>query len=224
MQRSVSYGPSRIVYHLTRKRVKNINLRVTGGAVRVSAPNLVPVDTVDAFVRRKAAWILAAQQRQRQAAQPEPADMLRFLGNTVPITVSAGARGVALDAQRLHVTLPHPDDAAAVSRLLRQWQRRQCQILFARAVDECLPALAAQRVPRPQIKLRDMKSRWGSCLVHKGVVTFNTRLLGYPYSVIRYVAAHELCHFVHPDHSADFYELLAQVEPCHRALRAALRS
>lgn len=224
MQRSVLAGDTRLVYHLTRKRVKNINLRVTGAQVRVSAPKTVPAEAIDAFVLRKAGWILTALERQTRAAAPGPAGQVRILGRWVFVHTAAGPRGITQDEAGLHISLPHPDDDQAVQRLYQSWERRQCQALFARAVEDCLPALVSYGVARPGLRLRRMKSRWGSCQVRRGMITLNTRLLAYPYPVIRYVAAHELCHFVHPNHSRAFYALLEQLQPDYRALWEQLKS
>ena len=55
-----------ITYELTRKRVKNLNLRVgEGGAVRVSAPARTPLREIDRFVASHEAWIEQAQERVR---------------------------------------------------------------------------------------------------------------------------------------------------------------
>ncbi len=58
-----------------------------------------------------------------------------------------------------------------------------------------------------------MKSRWGSCLPGKGIITLNKRLLEAPRGCIQYVILHELCHLIHPDHSKRFYGLLAAWMP-----------
>ncbi len=51
-----------ITYELTRKRVKNLNLRVgEGGAVRVSAPARTPLREIDRFVASHEAWIEQVQ-------------------------------------------------------------------------------------------------------------------------------------------------------------------
>lgn len=53
-----------ITYHLERKKVKNINLRLrSDGSIYVSANKLVPLEKIDAFVASKAEWILRAQAR-----------------------------------------------------------------------------------------------------------------------------------------------------------------
>lgn len=67
-----------IVYEFTRRRVKNINLRVRAdGTVAVSAPLRASAAQADDLVAARAKWIRAAQARvleraARAAAQPLP--------------------------------------------------------------------------------------------------------------------------------------------------------
>ncbi|WP_295418015.1 M48 family metallopeptidase [uncultured Subdoligranulum sp.] len=75
-----------IDYTLTRRRVRNINLRVRAdGSVAASAAPRVPAALVDAFVASRAGWVRAAQDRAARrarwdaaadAALPEKADAL----------------------------------------------------------------------------------------------------------------------------------------------------
>ena len=74
----------------------------------------------------------------------------------------------------------------------------------------------------PQLRLREMKSRWGSCLVYKQTITLNTNLLTCSRRCIEYVVLHELCHFVHPNHSPRFYELLSSFLPDWKQRRQEL--
>lgn len=61
-----------VVYEFSRKRVKNINVRIRrDGSVAVSAPLRCADARVDAFVAERAAWIAAAQQRALAAAAAE---------------------------------------------------------------------------------------------------------------------------------------------------------
>ena len=65
----------------------------------------------------------------------------------------------------------------------------------------------------PEIQMREMVSRWGSCSPKKGFVTFNTALVTMPISCIEYVVTHEFTHFLYPNHSKKFYEQLATFMP-----------
>ena len=60
---------------VTKKRVKNFNLRVTSsGEVHASAPLDASRERIEAFVKRNSAWIVnrLAQREQRQATAREP--------------------------------------------------------------------------------------------------------------------------------------------------------
>ena len=75
MQREINYNGTIIKYELTRKRVKNINLRVTPDMqVKVSAGDRVSARYIDDFVLRKADFILQALEscKARQENRPEP--------------------------------------------------------------------------------------------------------------------------------------------------------
>lgn len=65
-------GP--LTYTLTRKRVKNLNLRIgAGGKIMVSVPVRCGVEQADGFVREKSGWILdAVSRREKRQAEPLP--------------------------------------------------------------------------------------------------------------------------------------------------------
>ena len=70
-----------IEYEFTRKRVKNINLRIRpDGAVCVSAPGYVSAEKVDAFVLSKADFIAEAQ-RKMTAAKPVSNEIREYMKN-----------------------------------------------------------------------------------------------------------------------------------------------
>jgi predicted metal-dependent hydrolase len=76
-----------------------------------------------------------------------------------------------------------------------------------------------------QVRIRWQKTLWGSCSARK-TISLNGKLLFLPAEIVRYVLIHELCHTVHLNHSAHFWQLVAAHEPdylrCDRLLREAL--
>ena len=74
---------SEVLYELTRKPVKNINLRVKeDGSLRISASPRVSVKRVEEFIVSEQAFIRRAQQRiiEREAHSEIRADIFRWLG------------------------------------------------------------------------------------------------------------------------------------------------
>jgi predicted metal-dependent hydrolase len=70
--------------------------------------------------------------------------------------------------------------------------------------------------------LSNAQTQWGSC-TRRGHVRLNWRLVQAPLAVIDYVAAHELAHLVHLDHSPRFWAQVAEWCPDPLARRAELR-
>ena len=58
-----------------------------------------------------------------------------------------------------------------------------------------------------------MTSRWGSCQTVKGIITLNSKLIEKPLRCIEYVVLHEFAHFIHPNHSKEFYDFVASLMP-----------
>ena len=50
-----------------------------------------------------------------------------------------------------------------------------------------------------------MTSRWGVCNIKNHNVTLNYNLSKYDICCLDYVIVHELSHFIHPNHSRDFW-------------------
>lgn len=71
--------------------------------------------------------------------------------------------------------------------------------------------------------VRSYKSRWGCCDKY-GAITLNCLVVMLPLYLQRYVIIHELCHTVHFNHSAKFWNLVAKLEPNYKLCRKNLKS
>ena len=102
---------------------------------------------------------------------------------------------------------------------LKEWYR---PILKAKIV-ELLPALEAQTgLYCSEWRVKDMKTRWGSCNTTKKRIWLNLKLVQYPPECLEYVILHELIHLKVPNHSADFYAELDQYMPDWQMCRKIL--
>ena len=77
------------------------------------------------------------------------------------------------------------------------------------AVRRYVKAIGA--TPR-RIAVRDTVSRWGSCS-STGGLSFSWRLILAPPFVLDYLAAHEVAHLIHLNHSPKYWTLLRRACP-----------
>ena len=71
--------------------------------------------------------------------------------------------------------------------------------------------------PRTIEWVNNQQSRWGSCVVDEQAIKLSLALADYPAWVRDYVIVHELAHLVIPDHSAEFWKLVARYPLSERA-------
>lgn len=102
-------------------------------------------------------------------------------------------------------------------------EREKCRDIIVPLCLKYYPVFSGSCGAIPEIKLRKMKSRWGSCRPTEKILTFNTRLAYVPQKCAEYVVVHEFAHFVHPDHSKAFYAEVEKHMPNWRKLRAEIR-
>lgn len=80
-----------------------------------------------------------------------------------------------------------------------------------------------ERIPIPNLKIRKMTSRWGVCNIRNHNVTLNYHLCKYDITCLDYVIVHELSHFIHPNHSSNFWCLVGKYYPEYKKARKMLK-
>jgi len=78
-------------------------------------------------------------------------------------------------------------------------------------------------IPKPNIKIRKMTSRWGVCNIKNHNVTLNYMLMKYDISCLDYVIVHELSHFIYHNHSKEFWSLVAKYYPKYKECKKMLK-
>ena len=198
-------------YELTRKRVKNINMRIMeDGSVRVSANARIGIKQIEEILTERAEYIFKAakQLKQREQLSEITAEKMNWLGRAYPVKVIKNrSERVSLEEEELRVFTMHPEQAEA---MLLQWAAQRFAELVQQLNEEVRTALlsAGLTPPATRITIKDMKTRWGSCSYTRGHISINLRLMAYPRETVLSVMWHEYAHYWHHDHSAGFYAFL----------------
>ena len=217
---------SEALYELTRKPVKNINLRVKeDGSLRISANPRVSVQRIEQFIISEQDFIRRAQQRinSRNERSDIHADVFRWLGKEYPVRViSSGRECAVLEQDEMRVFTRFPEKA---QELLQKWNADNfveiCRTLNAEVREALINS--GLTPPSTVITIKDMKTRWGSCTPAKGHISLNIRLAPYPRQTVLSVVWHEYAHYWHHDHSARFYAFLDEHFPEYRKWNSLLK-
>lgn len=215
-----------IEYRLTRKRVKNVNMRVKAdGVVYVSANTRVSVKRIEEILAERADFILKAAQQLKTREQHSEitAEKMRWLGKEYPVRVLRNMSGrVALEQNEIRVYTAHLDLA---EEMLKQWANEGFAKLIEELDREVRGVLRQNGLEAPptRISIKDMKTRWGSCSYTRGHISINSRLMAYPRETVLSVLWHEYAHYWHHDHSARFYGFLERYFPEYRKWNGLLK-
>ncbi len=229
---TVKYEGEDIPVFLTRKQVKNINLRIKSDlTVAVSAASNVPLQLIEELVRNKGGWILKHFERysRRQHSSSDLAyqsgEKLKYLGHTYNLEVQPALQReeVLFDSENVYLLVRGGRSIGEREEMIEQWYREKAGVFFGQALDRIYPLLAGQGITKPDLKIRKMKSRWGSCSLKMKRITLNLELIKIPPALIDYVVLHELAHFVHQNHSKAFYDCLSGLMPDWKERRRCLK-
>lgn len=102
-----------------------------------------------------------------------------------------------------------------------KWYKEECMKIFTERVNRCLEMF--KDIPRFQLKVRMMKTRWGVNNVTKKIITLNSELLKKDVTLIDYVIIHEICHFYEANHSSRFWAQVEKRYPYYKLARKRLR-
>ena len=212
-----------VEYRFERRRRRTIGLRVDATGLAVSAPRRTPWREIEKFLRSSERWILAKLDEWAGAGKPArlhgtTGEALPLFGRQVRLEVRAGRRSVTLQAPRLVIEHPEPQQVGAVRDLLVRWLR-------ARALDALAPRAsyyaARLGVPRPAVAISNARTQWGVCM-EDGRLRLSWRLVHLEPVLADYVVAHEAAHLVELNHSKRFWKVVEALYPEWRAARKAI--
>ena len=232
VKHSITYGDKTIEFELIRKNVKNLNLSIRPDmTIFVSANEKVPLEDIHEFVHTKAPWLIKNVNYFKNT-QPEhyakkeyvSGETFKYLGRQYRLKVEEVDKneGVKLYQGYFYLYIKDRTNIKRKQNLMDKWFRDKANQIFSESLDRIYPKLEKYGVSKPSIHIKTMKARWGSCLIDKGEILLNFELIKAPKLCIDYVVLHELIHFIHRDHNAQFYDFMTSLMPDWRKRKEIL--
>jgi predicted metal-dependent hydrolase len=204
-------------------RARRISIRIdarAGEAVAI-APSERRLSEAVAFARSKAGWI-AERLEARVEGQPLTPGQIILLHGVETRLEATGTNGAArLTADGVGAVIRSGGEGEAFARRVENLLKREARIHLVVRTDVHLKALNQRPV---KVSVVDTRSRWGSCSPHNRSIRYSWRMVMAPPAVLDYLAAHEVAHLVHADHSPAYWSVVHRLVGDHRPFRAWLKA
>ncbi len=210
---------------VTKKNIKNLYLRVSPqGEIAVNAPLHASEAEIARFVLGRADWIekQLARQTNAGARRYEDGEELPYFGKrlTLRLIYRSGRMHAQRKSDALELYVHRDADTEKKKKLVDAWYRAE----LYEAAGAMLPAIERTLGKRAaELRVRDMKTRWGTCNTKTGNITINLRLAEKPAECLRYVITHELCHLYEPGHGERFWRRMDAYYPDWKRARKLLK-
>lgn len=198
---------------VARKKIKNSNLKVRPNfTVELSVPESASQEYIDSFLEKKKDWIEKQIQFFKDNLINETekkyisGENVKYLGKNYRLKVHKGKeKYVKFMRGYIHLYCLENSGLEDKKELLQNWLKERAKDKIMVIAKKYLDKLEEV----PDIKFRDMKTRWGSCNSEKKRIIFNWRLIEKSPYGIEYVVVHELVHLKYNNHSKAFFKYLS---------------
>lgn len=194
------------IRHSERATKPRIDVDLDG--VTVVVPEQLALDPA-VLVEEKEDWIRKQQQKMRELRSRIP-DRHFEEGATFPFqgeprTVTVRSVDTSRVSEKRFVLSREGVEKTGVKDELESLYREEAGRFIRTRVERYAEDLG---VDYGTISVKNQKTLWGSCSPKRNL-NFNWRIMMAPQAIAEYVILHELCHLRHPNHSEDFWNLLA---------------
>lgn len=224
------YGEYQYDYYLLFEDRKSFSLIIyPNQKIVLKAPERSSKHEIDLFLTRKWVWL---DKNLKEFEKYKKSDYTRkylsgesfyYLGrqyilsvdkNTIDSVKVVGNRVVIYTTKSIENSLNN-------YQILNRWLDNRRNSIYKQQLIKVWKCFDYDKIP--QIKVREMNKRWGSCSRDGKIITLNSKLIEAPTEAIRYVCTHELSHIKYRNHDSNFYRLMESHLPTNwRSIKSDL--
>ncbi len=198
---------------IEKKHNKNLYIRVSDDfKIKVTCPYLYTKHMITKIIYENTKSIKRMIDIKKKQNKTKLKEENKLLGKNINICYK-DVKKASFDG----TTLIIKDD-----NMLNKWYRKIALEEFLKYLDEAYYVFE-EKIPYPKLKVRSMKTRWGVCNKKDNSITLNLELIKKDPKYLNYVIVHELSHFVHFDHSKEFWDTVFKYCPEYKNVRKELK-
>ncbi len=202
---------------IIKKDIKNITLKVKPTCeVILTAPLLTTDEHIEYILKKRKDWISKKIEFYKANYKPQikeyvSGENFKYLGKNYRLKIiQSDDECVKLQRGYIQIFIKNKSNLEKKKKLLNDWYLIKAENYFKKIIAKYSSIV---NVNIQNIRIRQMKTRWGSCNSAKSYINLNSELIKKPSNAIEYVIFHELSHLVHSNHSREFYNYLSTYMP-----------
>lgn len=220
------FHPTFIEY---KRRNRNMYLRVEeDGSIHVTCPYGVGEKDIQAFIYEKQDWILRTMRKQsthvNHIKTGSDGKEATWLGKTYPVVFYSSKQSHMVVEENRIVFYLKTNTKKEVERIFYKEANKKLQELVEGFRVEWDWHICKEHfLAYPRIKYRYMVSQWGNCKPSRSEIVLSSRLIHFPVESLEYVLLHEYVHFLVPNHSKKFYNIVSKYMPEYKRYSGYLK-
>ena len=220
---SVDINGEKIIFFIQRKNIKNINLKVNiDKKITMSIPMKMEIEIAKEFIKNKVDWIKKQQEyydtfkEEKENITFENGETVYLLGKQYKMKIISNSRNdIKINGKYFEINIKEKyiENKKYIRKVYDKWLKEYAEQILKDLMVRYQSTLKKYNIKIPKLEIRQMKSRWGSCIPSNNKVIFNLNLIKTPMCCIEYVVLHELSHFKYQNHSKNFYNFITIFMP-----------
>lgn len=191
-----------------------------------TAPRWTPLYIIKKTIDKSRPGIRQIAQSAQVSGQTYSDGML--IGKSHQLALVPHAGELTKSRRQNLLTISYPESKDPASNEVQQFVREQVAKLLRNQSEHYLPRRLEHLASKygysyNKVRFSHAGSRWGSCST-AGTISLNIALMTLPHELIDYVLAHELCHTEQMNHSDQFWQLVAEIDPDYQQHRKQLKN
>lgn len=196
------------------------------GRITVSAPAELKDEDIKLFILRKMPEIIKVRAKmlaqERQSRREYVSGESYYLWGKLyrlQVIYEGTQHRIAKTPRKIIMTVPEQTDTKVREKILIEWYRKELKRVLESVVLNCEKKTG---IHAEEFRIKNMRTRWGTCNVDKRRIWINLQLVKKPTECLEYVVIHELVHLLEQNHTHRFHALVEEYCPTWREAKKML--
>ena len=188
---------------IERKPIKNTYIRVKSDLKIYVNTNSFSTETyIKSLIANNTKSIIKMIEAQKKKIDKE--EKFFYLGKEYKVVITNAVTKLTFDDEYVYVSKKAD---------LEKFLIKEAKLFLPMELERVYTKMNNKNIPFPKISIKKMTRKWGYNKKSDNLVTLNRDLIKYDVDDIDYVIVHELCHFLHFDHSKAFWDAVKYYKP-----------